>query len=211
MLKMSFLVKRGEGVTHEQLCDHWLGVHAPGVRDRMGALHYTVTHFKQRDDTAWDGMAELWYPDDGSGPAVHKNPPPEVAADGFIPLTGDFVRMDCTEHVIVDGPRPEGAIKMVYPVSFADGVDHDEAKRYWLDVHAPLVGAAMEATDGGLRYVVNHQRDSHRGRYAGFAELWFTSLDAVRAQGEVLEPDDFGRYTRPLGRPLLGREYLIIP
>lgn len=210
MLKMAFFVKRGPEVSHEQLCDHWLNVHAPGVRRHMGADHYSVTHFKQRAGTAYDGLAELWYADGATGRAVHKEQPPEVAGDGFVSLSGPFVRLDCTEHVILDGPRTDGAIKMVYPVGFRPGVDHDDALAYWLDVHAPLVKASMAATTGGLRYVVNHQHDSHRGPYAGYAELWFDSVDAIRAQAEILEPDDFGRFTTPLA-PLMGREHLILP
>ncbi len=210
MVKLTFFVKRLPEVSHEQLCDHWLNVHAPGVRDLMGARHYSVTHFKQRQDTPYDGMAELWYDDWATGREAHKNPPPAVANDGFIPLTGDFVRLDCEEHVMVDGPRPEGAVKMVYPVAFRPGVDHDEAKAYWLEVHAPLVAASVEATDGAHRYVVSQQIDSRRGPWAGIAELWYSSLDAVRAQGEALQPDDFARFTT-VSAPLLGREHLIIP
>ena len=210
MIKMAFFVKRAPGVSHQQLCDHWLDVHAPGVRDHMGARHYSVTHFKQRDDTSYDGLAELWYDDAATGRAVHSDPPPAVAGDGFIALTGDFVRLDCAEHVIVDGPRPEGAVKMVYPVAFRPGVDHDEARAYWLDVHAPLVAASVEATAGAHRYVVTQQIDSGRGPWAGFAELWYDSLDALRAQGAALQPDEFGRFTT-VSAPLLGREHLIIP
>ena len=203
-------MKRAPGVSHEQLCDHWLNRHAPGVRDHMGAEHYSITHFKQRADTAFDGLAELWYADDAWGPAIHKNPPAAVANDGFIPLTGDFVRLDSTEHVIVDGPRPQGALKMVFAVGFRDGVDHDEARAYWLDVHAPLVAASVEATEGAHRYVVTQQNDSHRGPYAGLAELWYDSLDAIRQQAAVLVPDEFGQFAVTHG-PLLGTEYLIIP
>lgn len=210
MIKMAFFVKRAPEVSHEELCRHWLDVHAPGVRDLMGARHYSVTHFKQRAGTPYDGLAELWYDDWATGREVHRNPPPAVAADGFIPLTGDFVRLDCDEHVIVDGPRPEGAVKMVYPVAFRDGVDHDEARAYWLEVHAPLVAASVEATEGAHRYVVTQQVDSRRGPWAGFAELWYSSLDAVRAQGQVLQPDDFARYSS-VSTPLLGREHVLIP
>ncbi len=214
MVKLTFFVKRAPEVSHEELCRHWLDVHAPGVRDLMGARHYSVTHFKQRQspdggETRYDGMAELWYDDWATGRQVHRNPPPAVANDGFLPLTGDFVRLDCEEHVIVDGPRPEGAVKMVYPVAFRDGVDHDEARAYWLEVHAPLVAASVEATEGAHRYVVTQQIDSHRGPWAGIAELWYSSLDAVRAQGQVLQPDDFARYSS-VAAPLLGREYLLI-
>jgi hypothetical protein len=209
MLKMAFFVKRAADVGHDDLCRHWLEAHAPGVRDHMGAQHYSVTHFKQRPDTAYDGLAELWYADPAVGRAVHKDPPPQVAGDGFVALTGPFVRLDCTEHVILDGPRPEGGIKMVYPVALAEGVDHDEARAYWLDVHAPLVKASMEATDGAHRYVVSQQNDPARGPYAGFAELWYDSLDAIREQGRILQPDDFGRFT-VTQQPLRGTEYRVV-
>ena len=210
MLKMVFLVKRADEVSHEELATHWLENHAPGVRDHMKPDHYSVTIFKQRAETPFDGMALLWWEDHDLGPVTFTNAPAPVANDGFLPLTGDFVRMDSTEHVIVDGPRSEGAIKMVYPVSVKPGVEHDEARAYWLDVHAPLVAKAMEQTDGALRYVVTHQNDFGRGRYAGIAEFWYENVEAIRNHGAVLEPDDFANYA-VTNKPLMGTEHLWIP
>jgi len=210
MLKMVFLVKRTDGVSHDQLAAHWLNEHAPGVRDHMRPDHYSVTIFRQRDDTPFDGMAVLWFADHERGPRVFKNAPEPVANDGFVSLTDDFVRMDSTEHVIVDGPRPEGAVKMVYPVAMRPGADPDETRAYWLDVHAPLVAKSMEQTDGALRYVVTQQNDVERGPFAGIAELWYDNVDAIRAQGAVLEPDDFAAYATTAS-PLMGTEHLWIP
>jgi hypothetical protein len=209
-MKMAFFIKGAGGVSHEQLLDHWLSRHAPGVREHMLADHYSVTDFRQRSGTPFDGLAQLWYSDEATGPAMFANQPEVVANDGFVALTGDFVRLDSTEHVIVDGERPEGALKMVYPVSFKDGVDHDEAKSYWLEVHAPLVGNSLEVTEGAHRYVVTHQIDSSRGRYAGFAEFWYDDKEALVEHGRILQGDDFADYA-VTHAPLMGTEHVIIP
>jgi hypothetical protein len=210
MLKMTFLVQRADGVSHDQLAAHWLDVHAPGVREHMRPDHYSVTIFAPRAGTPFDGMALLWWADHELGPRMFENAPRPVADDGFVPLTGDFVRMDSTEHVIVDGPRPASGVKLVFPVAFRPGVDHDAARAYWLDVHAPLVAASVEATPGAHRYVVTQADDSTRGRYAGIAELWYDDTAAARAQGEILERDDFGDYAE-VASPLVGTEHVIIP
>ena len=43
MVKVVFLVKRREGVTHEQLIAHWQDPHIPAVRESVKPDHYRVT------------------------------------------------------------------------------------------------------------------------------------------------------------------------
>ena len=140
------LLKRGPGC-HTRSCAPLAGGARPGCGTSWGP-GTLGDPLQKRNATRYDGLAELWYGDAATGRAVHKDQPADVAGDGFVALTGDFARLDCVEHVVVDGPRPEGAVKMVYPVAFRPGVDHDEARAYWLDVHAPLVAASVEATAG---------------------------------------------------------------
>jgi uncharacterized protein (TIGR02118 family) len=64
MIKRVSLVRRRDGLTHEQFVAHWTGPHAdivrqlPGVRGlRFGVVEagWTPT------EVAWDGVGEVWF------------------------------------------------------------------------------------------------------------------------------------------------------
>ena len=61
MVKVVFLVKRREGVTHEQLIAHWQDPHIPAVRESVMPDHYRVTFFEPGDHVPYDGMAIFWF------------------------------------------------------------------------------------------------------------------------------------------------------
>ena len=110
MHKFVFLVKRADHVTHDELVRHWQEVHLAGVAEHLRPDHYRVTFFDQRDDTPFDGMAVLWYDDPERGRYMLGEGSPEaIRRDGFLErVQMPHVVLDCEEHVIVDGPRPEG-------------------------------------------------------------------------------------------------------
>jgi len=70
--------------------------------------------------------------------------------------------------------------KAVFVLHKRPGMDRDEFRRYWRDVHGPIA-----ARMPGLRkYVQNHAvPDSPYGDPPcdGIAELWFDSAEALRA------------------------------
>ena len=86
MLKLSFLVKRAEGVTHEQLIAHWRDVHAPGVVEHMRPDHYRITFFDQQDDAPFDGMASIWFADAERGRQVTGDEVPEAVRNDGTPF-----------------------------------------------------------------------------------------------------------------------------
>lgn len=65
-LKQVSLVPAKAGVDFGGLCDHWLDVHGPNVRDTMkevGGFRYAVSLSLDVDHAPYAGMAELYFPD----------------------------------------------------------------------------------------------------------------------------------------------------
>ncbi|MCB1741857.1 MAG: EthD domain-containing protein [Gammaproteobacteria bacterium] len=65
-LKQVSLVAAKPGADVRALCDHWLDVHLPNVRDTMlavGGFRYAVSLSIHPDQAPYAGMAELYFPD----------------------------------------------------------------------------------------------------------------------------------------------------
>ncbi len=213
MLKLVFLVKRADHVTHDELVQHWRDAHLPGVAKHLGPDHYRVTFFDQRDGTPFDGMAVLWYADAERGRyMVGEGSPDDVRNDGFLErVQMPHTVLECEEHVVVDGPSLEGALKLTALVRAKSDINRSDLYRHWLDVHAPNVAAGLRSTAGGLRYALSFATQGPgEPEYAGMAELWYESAGASRAHAEKLEDDGFDRYADGAAM-LIGREIVGVP
>ncbi len=82
-------------------------------------------------------------------------------------------------------------IKLVFCLRRRPELSREEFQRYWYDKHAPLVRSFQEVL-GIRRYIQVHSLDNpinaaiqaSRGapvEYDGVAELWYDSLEAMRA------------------------------
>lgn len=94
-------------------------------------------------------------------------------------------------------------IQLVFCLTRRPELTREAFQRRWLDVHAPLVQAHARAL-GIRRYVQVHTLDTElatriasvRGAphaYDGMAELWFDSLEAMRAAAATPEGRLAGR------------------
>lgn len=194
---MHFPIRRRDGVSHDELVRHWREVHMPAVVAHMTPRSYAVTIFHQRGGTAaYDGMASVTYDDVALARREQvTDMPAGVAGDGFGRLIRRSPRLECTRHVIVDGPRPVGCHKVVGLVALGEGCTRHEGWRLWLGEHAPHVAQGFEA-HGGLRYVVSlADRNEDELPFLGVAELWFEDRTAARAHLLGVAPDQFGRVT----------------
>lgn len=209
-LKMLFPLRRRPGVSHEQLADHWRSVHMPRVIAHLTPNQYSVTLFDQRDGTPFDGMASVTYDDHQRARREQgRRMPAAVAQDGFGDLVEPANRLETTEHIVVDGPRPVGARKITGLVTLRDGVDADAARTSWLADHAPNVAGGFQAA-GGLRYVVNFA-DQNRDvpPFLGVAELWYRDSAASKTHLSALAWDPFMDLI--LAQLLPGTEIIGIP
>ncbi len=197
---MHFPIRRRDGVSHDEVVRHWREVHMPAVVAHMSPRSYAVTIFDQRGGSApYDGMASVVYDDVAVARREQvTDMPAGVAGDGFGRLIRRSGRLECTGHVIVDGPRPAGCHKVVGLVGLGEGHARAEGWRSWLDEHAPNVARRFEA-HGGLRYVVSlADRNEDEPAFLGVAELWFEDRAAARSHLAGVAPDRFLDLTTPI-------------
>ena len=94
-------------------------------------------------------------------------------------------------------------VKLVYVVQRREDVSPEEFHRYWLDVHGPKVRSVAKVIRA-RRYVQSHALDTPlnaalsksrgmTGTCDGVAELWWDSLDELRAGGASPEGVEAGR------------------
>ena len=191
-LKMLFPLRRLTGVSHDEIVDYWRRIHMPQVIEHMTPIEYSVTFFEQHTGTRFDGLASITYDDHEQGRREQgRHKPPGVALDGFRELVEPPNRLETTEHIIVDGPRPADAHKVTALVKLDDGADAESTHQVWLRDHAPNVANGFEAA-GGLRYVVS-LADQHRHDppFLGAAELWFCDRASASAHLAAVAPDPF--------------------
>ena len=176
---------------------------------------YRVTFFESRADgspSPYDGLAELWFRDREHLDAWYGEES-QRGADNFNELVdsdGCF-RLITTEYVMVDGDASRESEKVVYLVKRRDDVSSADFFRHWREVHAPNVRAAVERTEGCLRYAISHAVAGERGAYDGIAEIWWRDGEARRRGLQGVEDDGFGRLTDPNSiEVLVGHEFAVV-
>ena len=207
MLKLVVLVKRGEGVSHDELVTHWQERHMPAVIEHVQPQRYSVTFFD--GDASYDGMASLWFEDAEKAKRWYTTADLATALnDGFFAVTDQKpVVLVCEEHVIVDGPHPAETVKVTGLLRRKPEVDADTFYQSWLEDHVPNVAGALEATPGGLRYVVSHATlGGSKPAYAGLAEVYYTDGEAASAHMRKLGADNFLKHTQQPAEFLNGYE-----
>lgn len=208
--KMQYLIRRRPQVSREDLVANWFANHMPGVvtqqrksadRGRLAAQRYIATVFEPDADgnQAWDGVAQLWFPEALPRPQWPHGDPPR---DTFQERAEPYMPWPTTEYVIVDGlirvepnsfdkPFPctrSGFVKTTMLVVAKPDTDHDAYFAHWLDVHAPNVASVLEQV-GGIRYVISTSDEPDVDPYLGMAELWFPSLAELAAFNQAYESD----------------------
>ncbi len=213
-LKTFVLARRAEGVDHDRLVECWRGVHAAAAVEHIRPDGYTLTFFDPRGGRSpYDAMAELRFDDAARGRSVTGPDTPTVMGDGWRSLVASPLPwLEVTEHVVVAGPsgppataqERAAAFKLTFLLSAADGVDLDELRRHWLDIHVPNYASSFIAS-GGVRYVVNIAEQSHHTDLVGLAEISYRSREA--AESHVVADDGFRSLI--VLRALPGREEVI--
>lgn len=171
---MSFLTRRPD-LERPAFFNWWLKQHAPLIVKVPGLRRYTISLAARPDDTAFDGVAELWFD--------HA----EACARGFAGAAGQAARADgaahtarierlrVDEHPFVDtGSRPR--FKLVAALKRRADLSRAAFRTWWLEQHAPLVVAFPELA----RYQVNLVPEGEEEGFAdGVAEVCFHTLEAL--------------------------------
>lgn len=108
MLKRIGFIKRPDGMTHDEFCEHWLTVHGP-VALRIPGLRGYRLNFVERwigeSSQDWDGFAELWFDDEQSMVRGFTALADEIDADRER-FVGTITVVTVKEHVLLE---PENA------------------------------------------------------------------------------------------------------
>ncbi len=189
---VKFIIANGanDTVAPADFLEHWRSHHAALVGKHVGPQRYALTELV-KPRRGYHGIATLHLADDQRD--VMQSLPPEIEADPYYGMIGARTVLGVTEHVIVEGePVAASGFKTTAFVRRSPEVAADHFFEYWLDVHAPNVASTLATTDGGLRYVVNHDLDADDdAAFHGVAEVWYRDGDAAKAHMGAIAEDGF--------------------
>ncbi len=196
MIKAITCIKRKPGMLVEDFQSYWRGEHAAVVKHLPDIRRYIQSHALlggyRKGDLPYDGIAEIWVDDVAALRAM-------AGTDAYAAVQADeenfidrskMALLLTQEHVIKDGPIPDGAVKNIEFVPRKTGMDVAAFQAYWRDVHGPIAAQIQVIR----RYVQSHvllggYRDGRQPPFDGCAITWFDSVAAMResAQSEAYD------------------------
>jgi uncharacterized protein (TIGR02118 family) len=105
MIKVIILLKRKDGLTHEEFVDHWHDTHTDLASQLPDLLHYSTLVPRDPERTAYDGFAELYFESEAAATAAFRSDigwENREDAEEFID-TEEMSIVYTDEHVHVDG------------------------------------------------------------------------------------------------------------
>jgi uncharacterized protein (TIGR02118 family) len=220
------LLKRRPDLTREQFNEHWHTVHGPLLAS-IPAYWKNNESYVQSYVLPMHEVIGTEAPFDGIAQTIQR-PRPDMSRDFFDepdylrlvrPDENQFLSLpDCTalfarQHVVKDGPRTR--FKFMSLIQPAEGLGHEDFVRYWRDTHAQVVESVKPFWNRIRRYVQNHgmperyrslSGDGAVAPYSGVAEIWFDSVDELKAAFSDAEylasvrPDETRFIARPTTR-----------
>lgn len=191
MYKHVALLVRKPDMSHEAFVDHWQTTHTPIAREIEGVVKYTTVLPADPEAAEFDGIAELYFEDldalhdalgsEGSrdyDPAKGKAREARDDVDDFLAVEERprLIGEEFVEKDDVDGDTDDLYKHSAFLVR-KDGMTHDEFLDHWANEHVPLA----REIPGVVRYARVVPTDPENAEFDGVAELYFESLDALRA------------------------------
>ncbi|ELZ69318.1 hypothetical protein C457_09304 [Haloferax prahovense DSM 18310] len=191
MYKHVALLVRKAGMSHDEFVTYWQDNHTPIARDIEGVVRYQTVVPVDPEVSEFDGLAELYFDDLG---ALHDALGSEGSRD-YDPAKGtakaarddvdNFLDVERRPRIIgeevVEKDETGGDTTGLYKHSAflvrKDGMSHDEFLDHWANTHVLLA----REIPGVVRYARVVPTDPERAEFDGVAELYFESLDALRA------------------------------
>jgi uncharacterized protein (TIGR02118 family) len=191
MYKHVALLVRQDGLSHEAFVDYWQTNHTPIARDIEGVVRYTTVLPVDADAAEFDGIAELCFADPGAlydalgsegsrdyDPAKGKAKAAREDVDNFLAVNE---RPRLIGEEIVEKDETDGDTTGLYKHSAflvrKDNMTHEEFRDHWANEHAPVA----REIPGVVRYARVVPTEPAAAEFDGVAELYFESLDALRA------------------------------
>jgi uncharacterized protein (TIGR02118 family) len=185
MIHALYFITRKPSITDGEFHRYWKEVHGPIARQIKQMRRYVQSHripFPGQN-SPYDGAAEVWLEDDAALTALQQSPEYQQGALVDEPNFIDMSRVEwlaTQDHAIIDRPAGPQLVKILFTLKRQAGFTLAEGRRYWLEVHGPLVAALP----GLRRYVQCHTIDAAyryaEPRWDGVAQLWFDDTSAVQ-------------------------------
>ena len=205
MIHILYFITRKPTLTDAEFHRYWRDVHGPIVKNIEQLKRYIQSHrlpFAGMNST-YDGVAEVWLEDTAALAALRHNP---KYLNGALADEPNFIDMNRVEwmatqdHVILDGPQTPNLVKTVFQLKRKPGMSLAEARKYWIDVHGPIVCKLP----GLRRYVQCHLLDAAYSyaepKWDGVAQLW---VDDVAAMQRMFDSREFKEEAWPDGEKFL--------
>lgn len=189
MIHVLYFISRKAALEPAEFHRYWREVHGP-IAARIPQLRrYVQSHreYSLPGNAPFDGAAEVWLEDEAALAELRREP---AYLEGALADEPNFIDMQrvqwlmTTDHVVLDGAIAPTMVKGTIVVRRKFGTTRDDFRRYWEDVHAPIV----RDQPGLRRYVQCRTLDAAYNysdpRWDGVAQVWFDSAAAVRAASE---------------------------
>ncbi|RDZ50693.1 EthD family reductase [Haloferax sp. Atlit-6N] len=191
MYKHVALLVRKAGMSHDEFVTYWQDNHTPIARDIEGVVRYQTVVPVDPEASEFDGLAELYFDDLGAlhdalgGEGSRDYDPAKGTAKAARADVDNFLDVERRPRFIgeevVEKDETGGDTTGLYKHSAflvrKDGMSHDEFLDHWANTHVPLA----REIPGVVRYARVVPTDPERAEFDGVAELYFESLDALRA------------------------------
>lgn len=218
MIHWIIFAERRPDISKLQFHSHWRDKHALLIQKNKGFRRYVQNHILEPPEgLTFDGMVDMWM--DNEKAAVEAIMSPGYRNYAFLDEP-NFVRpgnpMIFTEdYILLEGPsiaKHDILGKVIFPLKRKPGMEVEEFRRYWREVHGPLVLELPRLR----RYVQCHAIEAkyvQKGLnlpggepyYDGVEQLWFDNRSALREALDSLvafvhmQPDlanfvDLGRF-----------------
>lgn len=185
------MLVRKDGMNHDEFVDHWQNTHTPIAKEIEGVKRYQQVLPTDPDHAEFDGIAELYFDDldalyaalgsEGSrdyDPAKGKAKEAREDVDNFLAIDKRprFIGEEIVQKDETDGDT-DGLYKHSAFLVRKEGMSHEEFVDHWQNTHTPIA----KEIDGVVRYTTVLPTDPENAEFDGVSELYFESLDALRA------------------------------
>lgn len=206
-VKLVAAVRRRSDLTLAQFYDYWLNTHAPVINEHLetlGATTYVQSHLvsstlnaslaaSHGTGTAYDGIAEVWFPSTTALVAAMATPHGIIANQKIADDEENFLdSSECSLFLTNEYVQLSGAanpLKLVSVLRRKDGMSRSQFKTYGINTHAPIAKTAL-TTLGATRYVQSHTTDAvlnttialthgTGAAYDGITASWFPSESSL--------------------------------
>jgi len=184
-MKVIALLKRKNGITHEEFSRHWEEKHGP-LAARMlepwfrGYIQDHVLPLPGAEEPPIDGLDEMWVDDLESWQALYEF----YMGDEGKPMRDDeaqFLDSSSTVIFLVDQKfmvRPAGRVKVMALLKRKKGTTHEQFSRHWEEIHGPLCVRMLPWFTG---YIQDHAvtlPGAEEPPIDGLDEMWAADLES---------------------------------